>query len=199
MVVCAYMKNSQLWTTCLILVAIVIVASAFYFVERHNSLTVSPDERNAINEAKGDVGAITTEGTTSTYVSSKYKFSFQYPSTWRIGDNRIGYGTLQLFNYDEAEADGNLHDWGKGHNKIELVIGTRDPKSYATEVGNGENGTYEETVIGGQKAFIGRNDRMQAYLIELPDQNGVYMIINVYGDPASHSIITEVISTLEWL
>jgi hypothetical protein len=158
-----------------------------------NKLSETYPENTESPEERGDVGVITKNGSTSTYKSDKYKFSFSYPTLWRIGDNRIGHGTFQLFNYDPSKIVGGSV-FKKGMNKIEAVIIT-DPSGFFSE----DTGNLVEVTIAGQKAYKLEYDGGISYTIALPSHPGKYLGISIYGDPSNYSILENLVEDITWL
>ena len=79
-------------------------------------------QENGTDAYVGNISSSTNEN--NLYTNKKFGVSFVFPSKgWYIGDNHLGYGTFQLFNYDESAAS------GKGflalQNKIELTIANK--------------------------------------------------------------------------
>lgn len=135
------------------------------------------------------------------YTNKKYGFSFSYPKDWHVGDNHLGYGTLQLFNYDQGKVTGGSV-FGVGQSKIELTISdfgsysdsTDYPEKQRIEKGatvDGQPATiYERELVGGEK--------ISSYLISFPAITDKYLSINMYGDSSNFYILEEMVKSLKW-
>jgi hypothetical protein len=147
-----------------------------------------------------DSGTLSDTGNgISTYLSSKYKFSFSYPTNWRVGDSNIGNGAFQLFNYplaQEVQSEGFV----KGHSKIEAVLINNLPGQIFTpqDYFSPNEITYEKT-IAGQKAYYGDSDGVSSYLITVPSTTPIeYLGISEYGDTSDSSTIEKIVASLKW-
>ena len=135
------------------------------------------------------------------YTNTEYGFRFTYPQGWHLGDNNFERGTFQLFNYSESEASGSV--FPVGTNKIEARIsanntyGTSDDYPQKTR-------TVTEVNIAGQKAtrmeveLIG-GEKILSYTISLPQNNGEFLAITIYGDSSNFYVLEELIADIEWL
>lgn len=195
------MKTRKTLSLVLLLTILLLVVWGMYYFSQNTTdselnNTELPDtsfESIESPEAKGDVGVITKTSTTSIYTTNKYKLSFSYPSSWIIGDNLIGYGTFQLFNYDTSEVIGGSV-FKKGMNKIEAVI-INDPSGFFSE--SIEN--VIKTKIVGQKTYKLKSDIGISYAIELPSHPGKYLGISIYGDPTNYSVLESLVQSIGWI
>ena len=143
----------------------------------------------------------------SVYTNKKYGFSFTFPSEWRVGDDSLGYGTLQFFNYDESEGVGG-HKFQSGQNKIEMRILSSD-SIYIDE--NASSAFPTETIenrrltVAGQAAFMERirlvngEEILKSYKIilhKIPD-SGIAIVI--YGDTKNFFLLDRLVESIEWV
>ena len=151
--------------------------------------------------AAGDVGIITKNADgTSTYTSNKYKFRFSYPSTWRVGDNRIGYGSLQLLNFPEPKANDTRRVFGA---RIEMGIIDDSSSSVLRDFSS----VMTETKIAGQKAYYFKPKNPDeseepyfiSYVIALPSQPGKYVIITLYSGSTNYPVLENLLKSIVWL
>ena len=138
----------------------------------------------------------------SVYTSNKYNFQFIYPQGWRVGDNHLGYGMFQLFNYDASDAVGKSV-FPQGHSKIEALISTDD--SYKSSTDYPEKGrVIRKVVVAGQPAtrfeieLIG-GEKILSYIVLLPGDSGKYLSIHMYGDSSNFHTLDEIIESLVWI
>ena len=136
------------------------------------------------------------------YTSDKYGIKFTYPKELRAGDNHLGYGTFQLFNYDVSQAGGKSL-FPKGQNKIEASIVSSN--IYGTSDDYPEKGrTIKQVLVAGQTATrfeieLARGEKILSYIVSLPSTSGKYLSINMYGDPLNFHILDEVVRSIVWL
>jgi len=153
------------------------------------------DEPKFDCEGKGDVGIIVDTGNgVSTYRSDKYKFTFEFPTAWSIGNNHIGCGTFQLKNYNPSMQDGNPHGFAKGTGKIEMFAGVDESFLGGAEM--------KEIEIAGQKAYESEDTfyGSTTYIIEFPSRKGEYLSISRYGDSAvGAAVLKQILESLRWL
>lgn len=182
----------------LLVVSVLAVRSHIFFPARESpseDQKVQVEKNSAVspNSSDGDVGIIASSTTGfNSYTSNKYHFSFNFPADWRLGDNNIGWGTLQIENYDSSLYGGE--GWPPGINKIEAVILT-DPGTYFA-IPN-DKGT--QVTIAGQNALrnFDAGDGILSYVIPLPKVSGKYLGISMYGDPANYSVLDDLLKTLK--
>lgn len=186
--------------TLLLIIALLVFGRMYYFSQNTTDSELNnselPDtsfESIESPKAKGDVGVITKTSTTSIYTTNKYKLSFSYPSSWIIGDNLIGYGTFQLFNYDPSQVIGGSV-FKKGMNKIEAVI-INDPSGFFSERAE----DIAEVKIAGKKAYKLKSEVGVHYTIEVPSHPGKYLGISIYGDPTNYSVLENLVQSIGWI
>lgn len=157
------------------------------------------------------VGQITTDvNGTSTYTSPKYGLSFTYPKGWRVGDNHLGYGTFQLFNYDESEVDGKSV-FKNGQNKIEAGVSTGSPEESAAQIKIDPHAdyiissvTHTRVKIAGQDSIrtdvvLMGGQQFHTYRIPLKTTSGVFLGISMYGDALNFSILDQIVRSIMWI
>ncbi|MDO8604419.1 MAG: hypothetical protein Q7K40_03420 [bacterium] len=147
---------------------------------------------------------VITEGSKgyNTYTSKKYGIQFSYPEKWRVGDNHLGYGTFQLFNFFNQE-EGAMR---AGKNKIEIYLNPiyaynkPDTADIDTKI------LTKKIIISGQLALrseiefsYGDGTSMISYEILIPTIPDKYLGMSMYGDPANFHILDEMVKTIKWL
>lgn len=158
---------------------------------------------NSAQEEPSNTEQISKESK-NTYTDEKYGFRFVYPQGWRIGDNRIDYGTLQLFNYSAAQASGKGGFPGDGGmNKIEAAISANNAYGSSDDYPEKSRTTAEVTVAG-QKATrteveLAGGEKMIFYAVPLPKHPGKFFGVTIYGDPSNFHVLDEIIASIEWL
>ena len=157
---------------------------------------VSSNDKQQTYGADRGVIASSSQGFNS-YTSTKYGFTFTYPADWRVGDNEIGYGTLQLLNYDPATAEGK-GGFPLGDNKIEAGILGNDAAGYVGLPNWRHVG--EHTVLAGIDMWRFDPDisdyGILTYIVTLPSNN--YLGISMYGDSSNFHVLDDAIATLRW-
>lgn len=135
------------------------------------------------------------------YTSPKYRLSFIYPQGWNVGDNHLGYGTLQFFSPDVKGGT----DYIAVGNKIEVAIVAKNPPGTIGDVlfPAGYSTTTEVVVAGkpvkrtdanypaGGAAFV-------SYTIPLPDIPNKYLVISIYGNPLNSYILDDLVKSITW-
>jgi len=131
------------------------------------------------------------------YTNAHYGFTLDYPSGWNVGDNELGYGTFQIFNYDEAASAGK-DVFPPGENKIEMAIIT-DLDEYNSDDPNWR-GSVEEKQIGGETAMYVSDtaNQINSYMIPIPSSGGEYLVMSIYGDPKNFAELDSVAASLHW-
>lgn len=195
-------------TIVLILVVLLVSSVVWYFLlptKKELANTTLPDKAvisqiPIIDEYVGLISA-TTDGQ-NIYTSNKYGIKFTYPQGWRVGDNHLGYGTFQLFNYDVSQAGGKSL-FPKGQNKIEASILSNN--IYGTSTDYPEKGrVVKQVLVAGQVAtrfdieLVG-GEKILSYIVSLPSTSEKYFSINMYGDPLNFHILDEVVGSITWL
>ncbi len=155
------------------------------------------------NEPVGTIST-TTSGQTS-YVNKNMGLTFEFPQDWHLGMNTLGdasgHGYLQLFNYDEHQADGKSV-FSEGHNKIEAGISSEDTYGTSSDYPEKSRVTKKITVSGQPATLVdielgGQNIRN--YSIELPSSSGKLFSISIYGDPKNFEVLDNLIKSFKWI
>lgn len=191
------MKTKTLILTILALVAVIFVITKF---------SSKPDTDQVNNSNNGTQIEYIGEVSTSTdgfmlYKNEKLSLSFKYPQGWYLGSNSLGYGSLQLLNYDITKASGKSI-FPEGTNKIEAFI--TDQNSVASSLEsteqsrktnnlqiNGQSVTREDITLAGGMRF-------NTYIIPIPSLTEKYLAITIYGDPKNFSILDDLVKSIEW-
>lgn len=202
------MKPSK--TKLILLLAIFVIVAFFVFWKTQQpkgnvTATTQPTPSTNVvpnNDRDAYKGAISTSTNTSNaYFSKKYGVSFLFPNTWHVGDNSLGFGTLQLFNYNESIASKDFSPTGET-NKIEAVISdsnTNPASTYYPEkqrtskevTVDGRNATiFDVELVGGQK--------IRTYYVSLPTMSGKYLAISIYGGVQNFHVLDEIVSSLKF-
>jgi hypothetical protein len=198
----------------LIIVAMVVGAGWYFLKGRgenkitNQNIVPSPSAANTVLNANGNtvnlndyVGTISTstDGQKSLYTSVKYGLRFSYPIEWRVGDNHLGYGTFQLFNYEESIA--NKH-FSEGQNKIEIVIGTDDflkPSSdYPQKTNQSKQIKIDGHIITRHDIELVDGEKYRTYALALPRGPSTFLFLTIYGDPSNFSVLDEIVQSIEW-
>jgi hypothetical protein len=156
-----------------------------------------------VNESEY-VGTISssTDGQ-NVYTNYKYKFRFEYPQGWFVGDNHLGYGSFQLFNYDASTPEGGKSQGNNKYDKIEVGIG--ESEYYGTsDIYPEKNRTTEKIQIAGQAATrqlmtLQSGQEILAYAIPIQNLPGRFLTIAIYGDPSNFSVLDHIVSTINWI
>jgi hypothetical protein len=152
----------------------------------------------------------TNTGTISTstdnqlvYSNSSLGLAFNFPLGWHVGDNNLGHGSFQLFNYDETGAVST--SFQKGMNKIELLISTAS--SSPSELGD-----YPKESIKSSKVTIGNTEALKqiislndtshqqivSYYIPIPSKAGQYLVATMFGDSTNFGVLDILVSSIQW-
>jgi len=138
---------------------------------------------------------------TSVYTNEEYGFQFIYPEGWYIGDNNLGRGTLQLFNYQESEA--SVSFFSQGMNKIEAVVVADNPYESSSDYPDAIREITEVNVVGQKSSRVEIEltnlEKMIGYLIPLENHDGKYIAITIYGDPSNFYVLEEIVASLTLL
>ncbi|MCR4330266.1 MAG: hypothetical protein NUV49_00020 [Patescibacteria group bacterium] len=165
---------------------------------------VSQSPATTINKDEYTGKISTNDNGKNSYINNRYNFKFTYPQEWRVGDNSLGYGTFQLFNYPESIANGkSSFSPDNGMNKIEAGIsasglyGSSDDYPEKTR-------TAKEIEIAGQTAIrteveLAGGERILSYVIPLPIIPQKSLSITIYGDPSNFRVLDEIIASFEWV
>lgn len=205
-------------TILILIILFVIVAGYFLLHKFENQISNLPKETTPSLQPPTDiqkygtsteaynsyVGVITQNANgQNVYTSSKYHLSFTYPQGWRVGDNHLGYGSFQIFNFEpEIGQKGFL----KGQNKIEAGIAVIDPHDFGknTDFPEGYSTTTKVTIAGEPSIRFDINYpaggvRLFSYIIPIPDTLNNYIGISIYGDPSNFYVLNDLVKSLEWL
>lgn len=184
----------------LALIVIIIVMVGYLVLNTENNKIGNISTSENIDEYVGSISS--TKDGDNIYTSQKYKLRFIYPKSWSIGDNHLGDGTFQIFNYDESHKTGKSI-FLKGQNKIEVVIEEKNIDATSSDYLNekvmknsftffGQPATKVEVeLIGGHKVLY--------YFISLPNFTNKYLRLSIYGDPSNFYILDNLIKHLTWL
>jgi len=118
-----------------------------------------------------------------------------------MGNNDLGRGSLQFFNYDESKSSKSV--FSTGTNKIEAVVVTTSPYVPSSDYPEKTHSVTEVT-IAGRKAYrveveLVGGERMLGYLIPLQNTNGKSLAITIYGDPANFYVLGNLLNSFEWI
>ena len=167
---------------------------------RHSTTPPSTDFGANDDSRKEYAGTIvaTSDGR-NVYTSNKLGIRFTYPHGWRIGDNALGYGTFQLFNYDESVERPGFTD---GMNKIEAVVIPSNPYEISGEYPEKSRAVTQIQAAG--QRVTQYDERLEfgsirGYLMRLPTVPGKFFAITIYGDPANFHTLDEIIKSVELL
>ncbi|OHA17560.1 MAG: hypothetical protein A3H57_00775 [Candidatus Taylorbacteria bacterium RIFCSPLOWO2_02_FULL_43_11] len=196
-------NNKKIRLTIVTIFIVGIIASLFVVILKLNSQNdTAPDNTKTELNLDEYLGKISSnDEVLNVYTNNKFGFTFTYPKEWHVGDNHLGYGTFQLFNYDESNASGSV--FAKGWNKIEAGIvsnsdyGSSDEypeksrKEIPMEVRGQPSTTTEVTLIGGEKIY--------SYSILLPSVPDSHLSIAMYGDPLNFYVLDELVQSMTWI
>lgn len=134
------------------------------------------------------------------YKNTALGLKFEYPAGWYVDSDHLGQGTLQLFNYDVAAADGKSI-FPKGSNKIEAII--TDDSNIVTSSDYPEKSRQTTAVeVAGKQAtrihILLEGSQMLVYVIPIASQKSVYLRMIIYGDPHNFSVLDDVVKSIEW-
>ncbi|MBP9760276.1 MAG: hypothetical protein KBD24_02805 [Candidatus Pacebacteria bacterium] len=184
-------------------------------------ISQTPDVSGAEVETPTAIPPLSLPGSLSTsttgelvYTNEQYGFRFTVPPPfYRIGDDHLGAGTLQFFNFPED-------DYGKGGprpGKWKIEAGISDLAMFASTSAEGRDGDASKLIsqdkefvtIDGQEAvrvtehYTLYNGVSYMYSIKLPHRSSTTLSISV-GVPGEESpevvqALDELIATFEWL
>ncbi len=194
------MKIKNTIVVIVILIVVILLMWKFY------SPTKSPYSENIPNPINMNEYAGTISTTTSgqlLYTNSKVALKFSFPQGWHLGSNTLGYGALQLFNYDEniaSSKDG--FDPNTKTNKIEAMISSEN--SYTNTEYPEKTRERKEIRINNQKIIRENIEfeygaKLRFYSIPVPNENGKFLSIVIYGNSANFYILDDLVKSLEWL
>ncbi len=145
------------------------------------------------------VGSITTNANGShTYMSPKYGITLDYPKGWYVGDNHLGYGTFQIFNYDPAQ-DNLPIDTAK----IEMGVGVQTTYGTPTDDIDTSQSSSQHITVAGQNALVTQTTykdgkKIITYSIQLPHTTDTYFTLTAYGDPLSFKVLDGIVKSITW-
>jgi len=153
-----------------------------------NSVPARNDIKGAEPDPRYYAMDVSQDGNRMLVTNTALGFQFSVPGIWRIGDNRLGYGTFQMFNYEEAAATGSK--WDAGENKIEMAL-IDDPATFAS-------GSMTPVKIAGEDAFRteGEFKNYVSYIVPLKAAPGKFITMTIYGDPKNYTLLDSVVATL---
>lgn len=149
------------------------------------------------------VGIISPSATNkqSEYLNKKYGFSFMFPSSWQIGDNHLGAGTFQIFNY--IPRDGKDSFSGENTNKIEATIAYTQEISLSDDYPSTKISTTTLNIAGQGSLVIDYQlvggQRIHSYSIPLPNTKDNFLVISIYGDKSNFHVLDELVKSIQWM
>ncbi len=162
-----------------------------------------------------EVGEITDGGNgTLLFTSNKYGFSFSFPSDWEVSDNRIDYGTFQLFSPTstadqavlaamEKNPGGDFSAVLKGTNINQITMVILDSSMFypsraeKIEVDIGGVKGYRQTEYS--RASNWTRISHQSYTVELPSYPGKFLHMIISGDEDNLFVLSDIIKSFRWL
>lgn len=201
------------------IISLIVLCGGMLFWYQYNRTNISMwrPAATSTNPTQGDleqyVGQITTDANgNNVYTSLKYRLSFTYPKGWHVGDNHLGYGTLQLLNYDEnTVSPKDSFGVDSKINKIEAGIGNGDPEDVVSKiVVKDPSADYPvekfsnvHLVIGGQSAIkttieLVGGEKDVTYSIPLKSMPNMFLGITIYGDPTKFPILDQIVQSLKF-
>jgi hypothetical protein len=146
-------------------------------------------------------GQITTNAQReNVYTSSKYGLSFTYPKEWDVSQNNLGYGALQITNYDISTSDGR--SFRPGQNKLEAAIVTTSTVSSSPDFPDEKQRSTQVTLAGvtatRTEVFLSEGVEFLNYHIPLPSLQGQYLTISIFGDTSNFSILDRIMRSIEF-
>lgn len=139
------------------------------------------------------------------YTSSKLALRFTFPNGWHVGDNTLGNGTLQFFNYDHENI--GPRDWfspyGEHMNKIEAMVAVVDAHE-RSDIDLEKWRQMTDIRIAGQSAKridvqYEYGGEVRSYSIPLPSKPGQFLSITIHGDPSNFGVLDKLVESLEWI
>ncbi|MEY3784173.1 MAG: hypothetical protein RLZZ230_495 [Candidatus Parcubacteria bacterium] len=185
----------------LVTLLVIIIGGLYYYGFYGKGENVVLNETESSVPKEPEVIINNSQESLKKYENTTFGFSFEYPVDWHIGNDNLGKGTLQLFNYDESLVSGSVLK--SGRNKIEIVIsGTNidDSTDIYTDLLQEE---YEIEVAGvTSKKFIIEltgGEKMITYYIPLTKTKEEYLSMTMYGDINNFRVIDNIAGSLMWL
>lgn len=197
------MKSNKI----IIIVAVVIFLVVGRFLLKSKSKTPVPPApsnvpTNTVNKSENFVGNISAGiGDQLLYSNEKLGLTFAFPKNWYAGDNSLGSGYLQLFNYDVSQATGKSV-FPAGHNKIEAIIGTSNKyeqsSDYPAKLVN-----EQQLEVNGQKATrtdveLAGGEKERIYYIPIPTTPEKFLSIVIFGDTSNFYVLDDLVKSIRW-
>ncbi len=162
---------------------------------------VAPIQNIPQRVTKAEYEGVITPGSTDAllrYASTKYGITFEFPRTWHMGDNHLGYGTFQIFNL--AEEVGRYKN--PDVTKIEMVIHRQIESGYS-DIYEEASRVTKEVSIAGRKGIVEHVEltngmRSRRYAVALPVEN-TFLWMTVGGNQENFYILDEVVKTLKFI
>lgn len=149
------------------------------------------------------VGIISPSATNkqSEYLNKKYGFSFIFPSSWQIGDNHLGAGTFQIFNYTPLEGKDSIS--GENTNKIEATIVYTREISLSDDYPSTQISTTTINIAGQDSLIIDYQltggQKIHSYNIPLPSAKDNFLMISIYGNESNFHVLDDIVKSIQWL
>lgn len=207
----ANIKITDMKNTIVTVISILIVAIAllYWWKAQLSSVPVSSQSKVSTTTQTGTqpqefAGNIaTTSNGQMLYTSTKIGLTFAFPQSWHVGSNSLGYGSFQLFNYDEtAVSPKDSFAADTKMNKIEAGIGSA-ASFVNTEFPEKKRTTARVQITGGQ---VSRQDiefssgaKIRIYFIPVPHETGKFLSFDIAGDPNNFQVLDELVQSLRWL
>lgn len=147
------------------------------------------------------VGEITTDAQgDNVYTSKKYGLSFTYPKGWRIEQNNLGYGGVQIVNYDISTV-GERRSFSSGQNKIGMGISSNPTVGYTPDYPQEKHKSTQVKVAGADamrtEVFLSKGVEFLNYIIPLHPQ-GEYLTLSIFGDTSNFSILDKIAQSVKF-
>ncbi|MHB1163270.1 MAG: hypothetical protein ACYCZZ_01955 [Minisyncoccota bacterium] len=165
----------------------------------------SPSQSIDQDQYVGEIS--TTTSGQNIYTNTKYGFQFIYPQGWRVGDNHLGYGTFQLFNYPDTEPGASSKGFAKNENKIEAAVGNISINSAMSSPPNSNYATSSSELVSlgsaGQNilrtdAELFGGEKFRTYLLPLKNMPNESLQISIYGDPSNFYVLDNLVKSIVW-
>lgn len=164
----------------------------------------NPPANNTVN-VNGHAGIVSTSTNGKPlYTNSKVGLKFVFPQGWHVGNDFLGYGSLQLFNYDETKAPGKGgFPSDEGINKIEAIVTDNSVSDSATPDYPEKSRKTTQANVAGQTAtledieFVSQG-KIRTYYVPLSNTQGKFLSITIFGDPSNFQVLDEIVQSIEW-
>ncbi|MBI2120936.1 MAG: hypothetical protein HYT94_04920 [Parcubacteria group bacterium] len=190
----------------IIIVAVVIFLAIIVFLvkPKNNTAIPVPSPNTATNTVKtGDFVGSISEGTDDhlLYSNEKIGLTFAFPKNWRVGDNSLGNGYLQLFNYDVSQATGKSV-FPAGHNKIEAIVGTSNRYEQSSDY-PAKSVNEQQIEIDGQNVTrtdveLAGGEKERIYYILIPTDPEKFLSVVIFGDVSNFSVLDDLVKSIRW-